>query len=181
MAHGHFLEMGGFMLVTDKIDRLEEPEQPGWLSTTADWDTYTEYIRQKERCQLGTLTFERFKELVRDPKVIFPAITPAQISDRSKGDGLSKLLAILQTSWFILQCVARGFQGLALTELELVTLAMASLNAITYAFWWSKPLSVREPVNVYVTEQPGLAEEKDNRNSNNVLEKLEIYTPRDVI
>lgn len=167
------------MLVMDKINRLEEPEQPGWLSTTADWDPYTEYIRQKERCQLGTLTFEQFKGLVRDPNVIFPAMTPAQIRDRSKGDGLSKLLAILQTSWFILQCVARGFQGLALTELELVTLAMASLNAITYVFWWSKPLSVQEPVNVYVTEQPGLAEEKVLRNVFKL--GVEIYTARDVI
>jgi len=56
----------------------------------------------------------------------------------------------MQLSWFILQCVARGIQGLALTKLELVTLAMASLNAITFAFWWSKPLSVREPIDVYV-------------------------------
>ena len=56
----------------------------------------------------------------------------------------------MQSSWFILQCVARGIQGLALTGVELVTLAMASLNAITFGSWWSKPLSVREPVNVYV-------------------------------
>jgi len=53
----------------------------------------------------------------------------------------------MQSSWFILQCV---IQGLALTGVELVTLAMASLNAITFGSWWSKPLSVREPVDVYV-------------------------------
>lgn len=167
MVHGHFLEMGGFTLVSDRIDELEEPEQPGWLSTTADWDPYTEYVRQKERCQLGTLTMERFKELVGDPRVVFPAITPAQIEDRSKGDGLSKLLAILQTSWFILQCIARGLQGLALTELELVTLAMASLNAITFAFWWSKPLSVLEPVYVYVTGRAGVADKVGRNKGDN--------------
>ena len=95
-------------------------------------------------CQLGTLTFERFQPRPQRP------ITPAQIKDRAKGDGSSKLLAIMQSSWFILQGVARGIQGLALTELELVTLAMASLNAITFGSWWSKPLSVQEPVDVYV-------------------------------
>lgn len=60
----------------------------------------------------------------------------ADIKDRSKGDLLSMLIAISQTTWFLLQCIARGQQKLALTELELVTLALASLNAITYAFWW---------------------------------------------
>src|SRR6266498_5868494 len=160
MAHGHFLGMGGFTLVSDKIHELEEPEQPGWMSTAADWAPYAEYVRQRELCQLGALSFERFQDLVRDSSVVFPAITSGQIKDRSKGDGLSKLIAILQTSWFIAQCIARGYQGLTLTELELVTLAMASLNAITFAFWWSKPLSVQEPVNVYV---PGVAREKADR------------------
>jgi len=28
-------------------------------------------------------------------------------------------------------------------------LERASLNAITFAFWWSKPLGVQEPVNIY--------------------------------
>jgi hypothetical protein len=155
-AHGHFLQMGGFTLVSDKIDRFKEQEPPGWMSTPADWDSYNESVRQRELCQFGTLTLERFKELVRDRNITLPAITSAQIQDRSKGDALSKLLAMLQTSWFILQCIARGSQGLALTELELVTLAMASLNAITYVFWWSKPLGVQEPVNVYVTERRGV-------------------------
>ena len=47
-------------------------------------------------------------------------------------------------------CIARWRQNLALTELELITLALASLNAITYAFWWAKPYDVKEPVKVYV-------------------------------
>ena len=52
-----------------------------------------------------------------------------------KGDVLSKLIAFLQTSWFIIQAIARRQQGLALTELELVTLTLASLNAATFVIW----------------------------------------------
>lgn len=163
VAHGHFLGMGGFTLVSDRIHELEEPERPGWISTAADWKPYAEYVRQRELCRLGTLSFERFQDLVRDSSVVFPAITSRQIEDRSKGDGLSKLIAILETLWFIAHCIARGFQGLALTELELVTLAMASLNAITFAFWWSKPLGVREPVNLYVPAGVGREEEVDRK------------------
>jgi hypothetical protein len=36
-------------------------------------------------------------------------ITEKEIKDRSKGDILSKGFAILQTGWFVLQCIARGF------------------------------------------------------------------------
>ncbi|KAF8659461.1 hypothetical protein AX16_001828 [Volvariella volvacea WC 439] len=50
------------------------------------------------------------------------------------------------TSWFVVQCIARHIEGLALTELELVTLAFAALNAMTYILWWDKPLNVEYPI-----------------------------------
>jgi len=93
------------------------------------------------------LTFDYFK---RNPNIDIPDITVAEIEDRSKGDALWKIIAILQTSWFIIQCIARGQQQLTLTELELVTLALASLNAVTFASWWHKPLGVQEPVKIYL-------------------------------
>jgi hypothetical protein len=72
-------------------------------------------------------------------------ITKEAIKDKSKGDLLSKGFAILQTGWFILQCIARKIQGLAVTEIEIVTLGFAALNFATYALWWNKPLDVRVP------------------------------------
>jgi len=123
MRHGHLLGMGGYTLVSG-------PEEKG------------------KRRQLRTLTVEDFKE--SGANFEFPDITEADIQDRSKGDVLFKIITILQTTWFIIQCIARGQQHLALTELELVTLALASLNWATFAFWWYKPLGVQEPVRVYV-------------------------------
>lgn len=76
------------------------------------------------------------------------AIDPKDIADRSKGDALTKGFAVLQTSWFIMQCIARAVQRLPITTLELATIAFASLNVVTYLFWWNKPLSVRRPVHV---------------------------------
>ena len=115
--------MGGFVLV--------DPER----KTTAPNEQ-----------QHTVLTLDYFKA---HKDVEIPKITAAAIEDRSKGDALSKIIAILQTTWFIVQCVARGQQRLALTELELVTLALASLNAVTFAIWWHKPLGVQDPVKIY--------------------------------
>jgi len=109
-----------------------------------------EYETKCQHYQLGPLSFDRFQRLVHESKIDFPKITMEEIQDKSKADFLSKVIAILQTTWFLFQCVARGGQGLAITELELVTLALASLNAATYACWWNKPLGVQDPARVYL-------------------------------
>src|SRR6266498_5409726 len=85
-----------------------------------------------------------------NPNISMPNTTVDEIQDWSKGDVLFKLITILQTSWFIVQCIARGLQILALIELELVMRALASLNAVTFAIWWHKPLGVQEPVKIYL-------------------------------
>jgi len=87
----------------------------------------------------------------------FPRISKADIDDKSKGDAISKTIVILQTGWFVTQCIARGIQGLPITELELVTVAFATLNFLIYLLWWDKPLNVQRGVRVYkkrITEEP---------------------------
>ena len=123
------VEMGGFTLVDPK-DKDTDPDE-------------------QDR-NVTVLTFDALKQLLENPEFEFPTITDANIQDWSKGDILFKLIAILQTSWFIIQCIARGQQRLALTELELVTLALASLNAATFVIWWHKPLGLQEPVTIYL-------------------------------
>jgi hypothetical protein len=87
----------------------------------------------------------------------FPRVSKADIKDRSKGDALSKGFVVMQTGWFVTQCIARGVQGLPITELELVTVAFAVLNFVIYVLWWEKPLNVQRGVRVYKkrnTEEP---------------------------
>jgi hypothetical protein len=129
--------MGGFTLI-DPDQKDAEPNEQNTVVLTVDY-------------------------LKDNPDIAIPAISVASIEDRSKGDALSKIIAILQTTWFIVQCVARGQQRMALTELELVTLALASLNAVTYAIWWHKPLGVKDPIKVYskmeIVEKKGPAQQ----------------------
>ena len=128
--------MGGFSLV-----------QVGEETSVLDYESFFELLKIKtDQSERGYRP--RFKERV---EIVFPTITAAEIQDKARGDFLSKAIAILQTIWFIVQCIARGTQGLALTELELVTLALASLNGVMYFFWWDKPLGVNEPIKVYPT------------------------------
>ncbi|KAI9453892.1 hypothetical protein F5148DRAFT_985395, partial [Russula earlei] len=79
----------------------------------------------------------------------FPRIAKEEIEDKSKGDAISQILVILQTGWFMVQCIARGVQGLPVTELELIMVAFATLNFVMYLLWWNKPLNVQRGVRVY--------------------------------
>jgi hypothetical protein len=61
------------------------------------------------------------------------------------------LIVLVQTLWFMIQCIARGVQHLPLTELEVITLAYTMLNLFIYVFWWNKPQNVGCPIRVYKT------------------------------
>lgn len=85
-------------------------------------------------------------ELVRKGLLIPP--TEQEIKDRSKGDPFSKFLALVQTTWFAAQCIARHIEHLPITQLEIATLAYIVPIFGFYVCWWNKPLGVAEPVRV---------------------------------
>ena len=91
----------------------------------------------------GVLTPDKLRNLLREGKIAFPSITEEEIDDRSKADGLARGILVLQTTWFIAQCISRTAQGLSITEIELITLAIAALNGLLYFLWWNKPLGVK--------------------------------------
>ena len=116
----------------------------------------------------GVLCWERFSELLKAGRIEFPKITVEQIEDRSKADGFSKMIALGQTLWFVLQCISRRAQNLDLTVIELLTLSLAVLNGLMYFLWWHKPLDVRCPVHVYLLDSDASNESNEfNRDVNN--------------
>ncbi|KAF8659472.1 hypothetical protein AX16_001839 [Volvariella volvacea WC 439] len=118
-THGFFVQMGGLMLEGE--GKKDYQVVLWWKSPVA-----------------GLYVENRLEKL--------PTIRKKEIQDRGKGDLLAKTIVVLQTSWFVVQCIARRVEGLLLTELELVTLAFAALNMMTYILWWDKPLNVEYPI-----------------------------------
>ncbi|KAF7971479.1 hypothetical protein HWV62_20998 [Athelia sp. TMB] len=84
--------------------------------------------------------------LVKDGKLVPP--TTEELSDKSKGDVLSKGIAILQTIWFVVQCIARLAEHLPLTNLEVMTLAYTVMTVAMYITWWDKPLNISCAIRV---------------------------------
>ncbi|KAF7370048.1 hypothetical protein MSAN_00634800 [Mycena sanguinolenta] len=97
-------------------------------------------VATKKQLQDPALGWE-FQEAIQN-------VNKEDIMDKSKGDALSKGVALLQGLWFILQCIARVHQHLAVTPLEVATLAFAVLNVFIWLLWWDKPLNVQRPIVV---------------------------------
>jgi len=107
-------------------------------------------LHDADKSFLRVLDERTLEELDQAGEIEWPTITKKEIQDRSKTDTFSKGIVLLQTTWFIIQCISRFATKLAVTELETVTLAFAVLNAITYWLWWDKPSDVRCAVPVYL-------------------------------
>ena len=84
----------------------------------------------------------------------FTVPTEEEINDKGKSDWLAKSLVLLQTSWFVIQSIARAKEHLPITHLEIVTLAYAAVNFVIYIFWWNKPLNINQPVRVFRKSEP---------------------------
>jgi hypothetical protein len=76
------------------------------------------------------------------------AVEVEDIEDKSKGEAISKGVALVQGLWFTAQCLARVHQDLPVTELEIATLAFAVVNIFIWLLWWNKPLDVQRPILV---------------------------------
>lgn len=166
LKHGHFLIMGGFQLVEPVRREATTGPQPAASGVNNAQSKRTLPVKgsktdaEKGRASSGNngerrvtiLTLEMLRELVKDREFKIQ-ITEDEITQRSKGDALSKIIFILQSSWFIMQFLARHTQGLSFTHLELTTLGLASLNGITFLFWWDKPLGAQALVRVHMNRK----------------------------
>jgi hypothetical protein len=122
IVHSFYAGMGGFAFETDDSGLLP-------------------YIRNSPRVVLTAVGVLELAKLG-----YIPDISEESIQDKSKADSFSKGFAILQASWFIIQCISRLAACLPLTPLEVSTLAHVAFAMFTYTLWWKKPLEIQDPM-----------------------------------
>jgi hypothetical protein len=81
--------------------------------------------------------------------------TDEDIADRSKSDIFTKLFALVQSGWLIVSSIARVYNGYAITELELATMAFIVCALVMYFFWWHKPFGIEQRWTMIWSVQPG--------------------------
>lgn len=84
-----------------------------------------------------------FLEVLRNQAIAVPKISVTEIEEKSKGNAFVKAIAAIQVLYLSTELLGRAIQHLAVTTLELFTLAMVIMALFLYALWWNKPLDVR--------------------------------------
>ena len=115
--------------------------------------------------------------LIEQKHISYPQIEENQIRDRNKVDGVLRLIALVQTLLFVVNSLTRVFQQLAITALELSTLAFVVMSIATTVFWFQKPADVQE--RMFLETETPIATILANRNVPSGA--VYSYTPLDPI
>ncbi|KIM28246.1 hypothetical protein M408DRAFT_23950 [Serendipita vermifera MAFF 305830] len=176
ITQGFFVVMGGFHLFQLPADTqlpYKTEEISGFVVQAGEQS-------RRDAVPLCPLEFEDFSDDIYILDITAP--TEIELKDRGKSDALTKIIVLVQTLWFVVQCIARGTQHLPLTELEIVTLAYAMLNFFIYIFWWNKPRNVECPIRVYKTwmasqeESTDIAKDWEDNWAMRWMEQIFVYT-----
>ncbi|OJJ06494.1 hypothetical protein ASPVEDRAFT_56117 [Aspergillus versicolor CBS 583.65] len=79
-----------------------------------------------------------------------PDFTDRDITYRAKSDAFAKAFTIFQSTWVIVNIVARAGYNLPITPLEFSTLAYVACALMTYACWWNKPQGMAVPITLFL-------------------------------
>jgi hypothetical protein len=88
---------------------------------------------------------KQLEYVVQHKFIAMPGVTRDEIRDKSKTDGMSRLVNCVQAGWLVLQILGRAGQGLPITTLELSTISTVGCSFTTLWFWRKKPLDIGTP------------------------------------
>ncbi|KAL8380912.1 hypothetical protein RB595_005281 [Gaeumannomyces hyphopodioides] len=112
LTHAHYAVMGGFVRQDGRPASLQE---------------YKKLVVEETPAFSMTSKFPLFYRSEADLRAL------------SKSDSVTKVLAIGQSLFLVLQCTARRANGLHYSLLELVTILYVICAAVMYGLWWEKP------------------------------------------
>ncbi|KAJ5212985.1 hypothetical protein N7449_000154 [Penicillium cf. viridicatum] len=72
------------------------------------------------------------------------------IDDRAKADPFAKAFAILQSTWFLCNIIARWASNLPVSPIELSTVAYVVCGVLVYAAHWHKPKNMSTSIKIYL-------------------------------
>ncbi|TFK28954.1 hypothetical protein FA15DRAFT_664596 [Coprinopsis marcescibilis] len=142
LKDAHFLQMGGFTLASRRPTRADRffVVTPPLLSQLYGLSQNTES------------TFTDSIEIEPIVSLIHIHLASPSYSYPLTAEPILSAIATLQVTWFLTECLAtvilRGLTELLLVQI--IALAYLATYAMTWSFWWDKPVGVDNPVKIPV-------------------------------
>ncbi|MCJ1312302.1 hypothetical protein MMC25_005976 [Agyrium rufum] len=127
LEQGHYATMGGFIFDTASI-------------------SLREIIPYNPKRRYLTLTARGIALLHACGHL--PRVSLGDIKDKSKSDAITKIIALGQATWMVIQILGRVAQHLPVTQLEINTMSHVVCAFGIYLLWWHKPQGITEPTKV---------------------------------
>ena len=130
------------------IDEMKDIGVEGWSCVHAFYADSGGLVVQLRCGAMFPVTAKQTAYLVKRGIIGIPTITKDEIWDKSKADLFAKVIAALQSAWFVVQIIARAMSRLPVTLLELSTITLMCCTAMTLFFWFHKPLNIETPTMI---------------------------------
>ncbi|MCJ1412948.1 hypothetical protein MMC19_007049 [Ptychographa xylographoides] len=128
------------------VESFTEIGYPQWTMCHAFFADMGGFILQAPDFPPFPVDGQQLIYLVKKKYIPYPDIKIQDIKDKNKADGFARAVMSIQVIWFLIQCSGRGLEHLALSTLELSTIAFIFCTINTLYFWWHKPLDVETPI-----------------------------------
>ncbi|CAG8882790.1 unnamed protein product [Penicillium egyptiacum] len=106
------------------------------IQTQDEWIYTVRFTEMKAFIQAGILHCSDFRD--------------QDIEDRAKVDPFAKGFAILQSTWFLCNIIARWASHLPVSPIELSTVAYVVCGVLIYAVYWHKPKNMSTSIKIHL-------------------------------
>lgn len=114
----------------------------GWTMRHAFFADMGGFVLQPRDWMHFPINAKQLLWLVEHGYVAMPQVDAAVIRDKNKANGFMRLITAVQITWFCVNIVGRLAQRLAITVIEVTTVAFIYCALFTMFFWRHKPADV---------------------------------------
>src|SRR5437762_9204728 len=127
MKHAFYVAMGGLVIQTNTQPPTDEHES----------------LVEKEKTVQHPIYMDDLLILLRSKIIQLPEISEQELEERSKSDNFARFITAVHVILFVAHSFCRLGSSLAVSQLELYTLAFVCCAGVIEFFWWEKPLGLR--------------------------------------
>ncbi|KAM5429250.1 hypothetical protein McanMca71_007775 [Microsporum canis] len=140
------LALGQYLSARKSVEAFHDSGYTGWTITHAFYADMGGFTFQPRGWKSFPVNSKELHYLVTKGYLPFPEVTKEHIQDKDKASGLARLITIVQILWFTLAVIMRSVQHLAITTLEITTVAFIFCSLATAACWRHKPMDVETSI-----------------------------------
>ncbi|CAG8014474.1 unnamed protein product [Penicillium salamii] len=147
--------LGQWSSARASVKRFREAGYENWTRAHAFFADMGGFLLESPGSEMFPIDAEQLFWLIKDGFIVYPELDIEDIQDKSKSEGMARVITVLQAAWFLINCIIRLAQHLFLTPLELTTLSFILIFFATSFCWKDKPKDISRAIilttNTHIT------------------------------